>query len=216
MVLLVAALQAGEDARRLLGRNLRHLDLLEAARQRLVALEALPEVLPGGGADAAQLAVLERRLEQVRGVEGAASGAAGADQGVDLVDEEDGALLRRQRRQHRLEPVLEVAAIASAGEEGAEVEAIDARAAEGRRHLALLDLRRQPFDQGRLADAGVADVDRVVLAPPLEDVQGALHLPLAPDQRVDGAAPRQLVQVVGESGQGLGAGAPGGADPQQA
>ena len=42
----------------------------------------------GGGADAVQLAARERRLEHVAGVHGALGGA-GADDGVQLVDEQD-------------------------------------------------------------------------------------------------------------------------------
>ena len=91
MVLLVLALQAAQDLDRLLDARLRHLDLLEAPRERAVALEVLLVVLERGGADAAQLAAGERGLEQVRGVHRAAVRGAGADDGVDLVDEEDGA-----------------------------------------------------------------------------------------------------------------------------
>ena len=66
-------------------------DLLEAAHQRAVLLEVLAVFLVGGRADAAQRARLQRRLQQVGGVHGAAGGGAGADHGVDLVDEQDGA-----------------------------------------------------------------------------------------------------------------------------
>ncbi len=147
--------------------------------------------------------MLQRRLEQVRGVHGAAPGAAGADQVVDLVDEQDRVALRRQRGEHRLQAVLEIAAVARAGEQRAEVEAIDAGVAEGRRHLALGDAQGQAFDQGGLADARVADVDGVVLAAPPQDVQGARQLGLAADQRIDAAAPPQLGQVLGEGGERL-------------
>ena len=151
-------------------------------------LEGLAVLLPGGGADAAQGAVLERGLEQVRGVHGAAAGAAGADHGVDLVDEQDRALLLGERREHRLEPVLEVAAVARAGDQRAHVEPVDLGLAERLRDLAVGDPQRQPLDQGGLADARVADVDRVVLPPPLEDVEGAQDLLVAADQRIDAAA----------------------------
>ncbi len=97
VVLLVALAEPLEDLDRLLRRGLVDLDLLEAAGEGLVALEGLAELLPGGGADAAQGAVLEGGLEQVRGVHGAVAGAAGADHGVDLVDEQDRAAVLRAR-----------------------------------------------------------------------------------------------------------------------
>src|SRR5690349_22177832 len=50
---------------------------------------SLAVVLERRRADAAQLAVRQRRLEDVRGVHRAARGRAGADDVVDLVDEQD-------------------------------------------------------------------------------------------------------------------------------
>jgi hypothetical protein len=122
---------------------------------------------------------------------------------MDLVDEEDRALLVLQGGEHRLEAVLEVAAVARAGKERSEIETEDLGLAERLRHLPLGDAQRQPLDQGGLADAGIAHVDRVVLAPPLQDVERALELGLAADQRVDGAFPGHLGQVLGEGGEGV-------------
>ena len=174
------------------------LDLLEAAGERLVAGEGLAVLLPGGGADAAQGAVLERGLEQVGGVHGAAAGAAGADDGVDLVDEQDRALLLGERGEHGLQAVLEVAAVAGAGDQRAHVEPVDLGLAERLGDVAAGDPQRQALDQGGLADPGIADVDRVVLAPPLEDVEGAQHLLVAADQRIDAAVAGELGQILGE------------------
>ena len=70
-------------------RRLDHVDLLEAARQRVVLLEDAAVFLVGRRADAAQLAVREHRLDQVRRVHDAARGGARADDRVDLVDEQD-------------------------------------------------------------------------------------------------------------------------------
>ena len=44
---------------------------------------------------------------------------------------------------------------------------------------------RQPLDDGGLADARVADEQRVVLAPPRQHVQRPLDLRLPADQRID-------------------------------
>ena len=89
VMLLEAGLQPLQDLDGLRDRRLHHIDLLEAARQGVILLEDPAIFLVGGRADAAQLAVGEHRLDQIRGVHHAAGGGAGADHGVDLVDEED-------------------------------------------------------------------------------------------------------------------------------
>ncbi len=53
----------------------------------------------------------------------------------------------------------------------------------------------KPFRDRRLADAGIADEERVVLLPAAENLDGAADLRLAPDQRVDAALARLLVEV---------------------
>ena len=92
-----------------------------------------------------------------------------------------------QRLEHALEPLLELAAELGAGEQRAHVERVDRRALEHLRHLALVDAQRQALGDRRLADARLADVERVVLAAPAEHLDGALELALAADQRIDAA-----------------------------
>ncbi len=195
VVLLVARPEALEDLDRLVLRRLGHVDLLEAADQRPVLLEVGPELLVGRRADAAQSARGQRRLEDVGGVERAAGGGAGADDGVDLVDEEHGALVRLELRDHRLEALLEIAPVARAGEERSHVERVDDRALEDLGHLAADDPERQPLGDGRLADARIAHEERVVLRPPAEDLDGALDLVVAADEDVDLAVARLDVEV---------------------
>ena len=132
VVLLVARREPLQDAHRLVARRLAHVDLLEAARERAVALE-VAVLLVGGRAHEAQLAGLKQRLEQVRGVDGRALGRPGAEDRVHLVDEQDRILALAQRRDQRLEARLEIAAIARAGEQRAEVEREDLGACAGPR-----------------------------------------------------------------------------------
>ncbi len=56
----------------------------------------------------------------------------------------------------------------------------------------------RPFGDRRLADAGLADQQRVVLAPAAQHLDHALDLVLAADQRIDPSFARQLVQVLRE------------------
>ena len=103
--------------------------------------------------------------------------------------------MRLELLHHRLQPLLEVAAVAGAGEQRPHVEREDRGLGEHRRRLAVDDLAREPLGDRGLADAGVADEQRVVLAPPAEHLDAALDLQIAADQRVDVAPARLLVQV---------------------
>ena len=136
VVLLEARLQALQDLDRLGDRRLRHVDLLEAPRQRVVLLEDLPVLAVRRRADALQRAGRQRRLQQVRRVERPARRGAGADDRVDLVDEQDRLRIVGELLQHGLQPLLEIAAVLGAGEQRAHVERVHlvvARAARARR-----------------------------------------------------------------------------------
>src|SRR5207302_699107 len=54
---------------------------------------------------------------------------------------------------------------------------------------------RQAFGDRGLADAGVADEQRIVLLAPAQYLDGAVDLGLAADQRIDLAVARLLVEV---------------------
>ena len=62
-------------------------------------------------------------------------------------------------------------------------------------HIVGGDLLRQAFDDGGLADAGLADQHRVVLGAAGEDLDQAQDLVIAPDDRVELAFAGQLGQV---------------------
>ena len=195
MEVLEIGLEAFEDLDRIGDGRLVHVDLLEPAHQRPVLLEVLPVFLVGGRADAAERAGLQRWLEQVRSIHRSARRGAGADHGVDLIDEHDGAGIILDLAHHGLEPLLEIAAIAGAGEQRAHVELEDGGFGEHLRHVAHDDSAGQAFGNGRLADAWVADEQRVVLLPAAQHLDGALNLGGPPDQGIDPAGPRLLVQV---------------------
>jgi hypothetical protein len=55
--------------------------------------------------------------------------------------------------------------------------------------------RARPFGDRRLADAGIADEQRIVLLAAAQHLDGAADLGLAPDQRIDLALARLLVEV---------------------
>ena len=198
MVRLVALLQAAEDRDRVRDRRLADEHRLEAALERGVLLDVLAVLVERGRADGAQLAARQHRLEHVGRVDGAL-GRAGADDGVQLVDEEDdlaggiGDLL-----EHRLEPLLELAAVLGAGEQRAEVERPDALALQRLRHVAVDDALGEALDDRGLADARVADQHRVVLRAARQHLDDAADLVVPADDRVELALLGERGQVAAE------------------
>ena len=87
--------------------------------------------------------------------------------------------------QYRLQPVLELAPVLRPGEERAEIEGEDLLVLQRLRHVALLDPLRQPFHDGRLSDARLADDDGVVLRAPRQHLHHPPDLVVAPDDRVE-------------------------------
>ena len=105
-------------------------------------------------------------------------GAAGADERVQLVDEQDRVLGAADFVHHRLDALLELAAVLGAGDHHRQVEHDDPAVAQQLRHVAVDDQLGQAFDDGRLADAGLAEQHRVVLRAAAEDLDDALDLVL--------------------------------------
>ena len=191
VVFLEARLEAAQDLHRLLDGRLVDVDLLEATRQRVVLLEDAAVFVVRRRADALQLAGRQRRLEQVRRVERAARGGTRADQRVDLVDEQDRVAVLLELLEHGLEPLLEVAAVLGARQQRAHVERIHLGLLEDLGHVLLRDAPRQALGDGGLADAGLADQQRVVLPPAAQHLDHALDLGFAADQRIDLALLRE-------------------------
>ena len=104
-------------------------DRLEAALQGAVLLDVLAVLVERGGADALDLAARQGRLEHVGGVDGPL-GPAGADQGVQLVDEQDDVVGAADLVHDRLDALLELAAVLGAGDHHGQVEHHDSPVAQ--------------------------------------------------------------------------------------
>ena len=142
-------------------------DLLEPALEGGVLLDVLAVLVERGGADHAQLAAGQHRLEHVAGVHRALAAGAGADDRVHLVDEgDDLAVGVGDLLEHGLEPLLELAAVLRAGHHARQVERDEPLVLQALGHVALDDAPGQALDDGGLADAGLADEHRVVLGAP--------------------------------------------------
>jgi hypothetical protein len=128
-----------------------------------------------------------------------AFGRAGAHDRVQLVDEEDDRAGRvLDLGEDRLQALLEVAPVLRAREEGADVERPDALALQALRDVAGDDALGEPFRDGRLAHARLADQHRVVLRPAGEHLDDAADLLVAADDRVELAGLRGGREVAAE------------------
>src|SRR3954447_16957485 len=184
MVDLEALAQAAEDRDRVLDGRLVDDDGLEAALERSVLLDVPAVLVERGGPDAVQLAAREHGLEHVARVHGALSGAR-ADDGVQLVDEQqDLALGGLDLGEDGLQALLELAPVLRAGDEQPDVEGEDRLVAQPLGNVAAHDALGEALDDRRLADAGVADQDGVVLRLAREDLDDATDLCVAPDDGI--------------------------------
>ena len=114
---------------------------------------------------------------------------------MDLVDEQNRVLMLLDLLHHLLEALLEVAAIARAGEQRAHVERKHRRALEHLGHVGIDDLAGEALGDRGLADARVADQQRIVLLPPAKDLDRALDLRFAADQRIDAPVAGLAVEI---------------------
>ncbi len=105
---------------------------------------------------------------------------------MDLVDEGDDPAVRLlDLLQHALEAFLEFATVFRTGHHGSQVERDELLVLQRRGHVACDDALGEAFDDGGLADAGLADQHRVVLGAAGQDLDDAADLLIASDHRVE-------------------------------
>ncbi len=105
--------------------------------------------------------------------------------------------LLRQTVEHLLDALFEVAAVAGARDQRAQIERVDRGSLQRVGHVALVDAQRQPLRERGLPHARLADQERVVLAAPAQHLHHPLDLGGTADERIDPAAGRLGVQVLG-------------------
>ena len=93
-----------------------------------------------------------------------------------------------------LQALLEFAAELGAGDEGAHVEGDDVLVLQAFRHIAADDALGQAFDDGGLADAGLADEHGIVLGAAGKDLDDAADLFIAADDGIELALGGGLVR----------------------
>ena len=124
---------------------------------------------------------------------------------MDLVDEENRIFLGLDLRNHRLQTFFEVAAVARTGQQRAHVEGKDGGVVQHLRNVAVDDPLGQALGDRRLADTGIAHVERIVLGAPTQHLDGAVDFFGTADQRVDAAVAGLAVQVDAVGIEGLAA-----------
>ena len=97
-----------------------------------------------------------------------------------------------------LQALFELTAVLGTGDQCADVEGDQALVLELLRHIAADDALRQPFDDGGLADARLADQRWIVLGAPREDLHDPVDLVRPPDQRAELAVAGRLGQIEAE------------------
>ena len=186
--------QTAQDQQALLRRGLCNAHGLKAPLERRVLFDILAVLLERRRADDLQLVAPKRGLENVRRVD-RALGRARADDRVQLVDEENHIPRSLHLVQDALDALFKVAAVLCAREHGRQVHTHNTLVAQVLGHVAVRNALRQPLGHRRLADAGLADEHGVILAAAREDLDGALDLPVAADDRVHLPAGCQLREV---------------------
>ena len=159
-----ARFQSAQDRDGLLDGRFRHIDLLEAARQRVILLEDAAIFLVGGRAYAFQLPVRQRRLEQIGSIHRAARSRASPYHRVDLVYEQNRICRFVEFLEHSLEALLEIAAVLGARQQRAHIQGVNMRILEDFRHIMFHNAPRKSLGDRGLAHAGFAHQQRVVFA----------------------------------------------------
>ena len=195
MMQLIPLAQPAQNRNRVFHRRLVDQHRLEAPLQRRVFLDMFAIFVERRRADAMQLAARQHRLQQVARIH-RAFGLPRADHRMQLVDKQnDLPFGRLDLFENGFQPLLELAAELRPRDQRAHVERNDLLVLQPLRDVAAHDPLRQPFDDGRLPNARLADQHRIVLGPPRQHLDHAPDLLVAPDHRVEFPRRRQLGQI---------------------
>lgn len=115
-----------------------------------------------------------------------------------LVDEQDDVSGPADLVHDGLDSLFKLPAVLGSGDHHGQVEDDDPLFGENLGDIIADDALGQTFDDGRLADAGFAEEDRVILVAAAEDDEQSLDFVFATDDRVELAAAGHFRQVAAE------------------
>ena len=115
-----------------------------------------------------------------------------------LVDEQDEVAVVLHFLDDALETIFELAAVLGSGDERGDIKCHEALVAQHVGHVPICDELGQALGDSRLANAGLADEQRVVLRATRENLLDAIDLALAPDDRVEPVLRGELGEVSAE------------------
>ena len=105
---------------------------------------------------------------------------------MQLVDKQDDApIALTDLVQNSLEPLLKLAAILRACDQSTHIKGEDGLILQARRHVALDDALGKPLGDSSLANAGLADQHRIVLALTAQDADHVSDLVVTADDRIE-------------------------------
>ena len=156
MVRLIPGAQALEDLERLVLRWFSNEHLRKTALECWIFFNVLAVLIERCRTDALNLAPGEWWLQDIGSVDRALRSSC-ANKRVELVNEQDRIACRAQLFEHLLESLFKFTAVLRSSDERAHVKCDDALVEQRRRNVALNDALREPFSDGGLADAWLAN-----------------------------------------------------------
>ena len=188
MVCLVLGTKPREDRQGLLLGGLSHGHRLEPPLQSRVLLDVETVLLHGGSPDDTDLPPRQGGLEDVGGIHRPLRRSRPHD-GVQLVDEEDEIGTFLHLGHDALQPILELPTVFRPRDHGRDVHRHHPLALQGLGDKTVCDALGQSLHHRRLADTRLSDEARVILAPPGQDADHPLGLPLTADDGIQPPRP---------------------------
>ena len=159
------------------------IDRLETPLKCSVLLDMFTVLFCRGCADDLDFSTRQRWLQDGRGVDGAFCGAS-ANDGVNLVDEEDVILGFLQLSNNLLHAVLKLTAILGSCYQTCQVKRPNLLSAQDVRNVARSNELSQALNNGGLTNAGIAQDKWVVLLAAGKNLHDTLNLAVTADDRV--------------------------------
>ena len=183
VVLLVAVLKTVDDRNSVVVVWLADVDRLETSLKCSVLLDMFTILFCRSCTNDLDFSTRQRWLQDGRGVDGALCGA-GANDGVNLVNEEDVILGFLQLSNNLLHAVLKLTAILGSCYQTCQVKCPDLLSAQDVRNVAGCNELSQTLNNGGLTNAGIAQDKWVVLLAAGKNLHDTLYLAVTTDDRV--------------------------------